>query len=423
MSIINANHFMGRSGFAWWYGVVEDRKDPEKYGRLRIRILGCHTKDKDLIPTDKLHWAYWITTQHSCAMNGLGFSPTGPIPGTWVWGFFMDSDDMQNPMIIGTVIGIPQKEAKKDEGFNDPRDDDKLDEKLAGAPRKIRLRKYPKDGSGAVLVNEIQAYPYPRKYHPLGCEIKELDVNRIARDEMIEKTVIQVMKLTPEDEIQGPHYEGTWKSSGMRDTKVPIAFGGDDDKWDEPEPWYKGEYPFIQVYESESGHIEVDDDTPNKEGSLVWDRTGTFTEVLTDGTEVHHIVFDAYHIVLKKNYVHIMNDQNERLDKEYNLSIGGRWNVEVFGNVNLRCHKSLYAKVDGDANLKVQGEAKVSAASVSITGGEEIKLTTGGKFSVFAGGSIHMKTAGIFAVDASKIYLNSQKAVPSIASSPEEPKK
>ena len=35
--------FMGRDGFTWFTGVVEDRADPLKLGRVRVRQLGYHT--------------------------------------------------------------------------------------------------------------------------------------------------------------------------------------------------------------------------------------------------------------------------------------------------------------------------------------------------------------------------------------------
>ena len=38
--------FMGKEGFVWWYGVVEDRKDPLYLGRVKVRCMGFHTDDK-----------------------------------------------------------------------------------------------------------------------------------------------------------------------------------------------------------------------------------------------------------------------------------------------------------------------------------------------------------------------------------------
>ena len=48
----------GLEKFCWWFGVVEDRIDPLKLGRYRVRILGYHTEDNNLIPTEELPWAY-----------------------------------------------------------------------------------------------------------------------------------------------------------------------------------------------------------------------------------------------------------------------------------------------------------------------------------------------------------------------------
>ena len=48
------NYFMGLDGFVWFTGVVEDRYDPDKLGRVRVRCLGYHTESKELIPTEDL---------------------------------------------------------------------------------------------------------------------------------------------------------------------------------------------------------------------------------------------------------------------------------------------------------------------------------------------------------------------------------
>ena len=42
---------MGKDGFTWFVGAVEDRKDPKFLGRLKVRILGYHTEDKEKLPS------------------------------------------------------------------------------------------------------------------------------------------------------------------------------------------------------------------------------------------------------------------------------------------------------------------------------------------------------------------------------------
>ena len=78
--------------FVWWTGVVEDRIDPLKLGRCRVRVLGYHTDKKgiDHIPTNTLPWATPSQPITSGAMNGIGTTPMGPVEGTWVFGFFRD---------------------------------------------------------------------------------------------------------------------------------------------------------------------------------------------------------------------------------------------------------------------------------------------------------------------------------------------
>jgi hypothetical protein len=102
-----------RDGFNWWIGVVEDRMDPEKMGRCRVRIYGYHTESKVILPTKDLPWATPIQPITSAAISGIGSSPLGPVEGTWVIGFFLDGEDMQQPAIFGTIATKAAKKAFK----------------------------------------------------------------------------------------------------------------------------------------------------------------------------------------------------------------------------------------------------------------------------------------------------------------------
>jgi predicted chitinase len=93
-----------------YYGVVENRKDPLKLGRCQVRIVGLHTHDKAVLPTDDLPWATPMQPVTSAAMNGIGWSPVGPVEGTSVIITFADLDQQQ-PIMLGTIGGIPQSKA------------------------------------------------------------------------------------------------------------------------------------------------------------------------------------------------------------------------------------------------------------------------------------------------------------------------
>ena len=113
-------NFLGRNDFIWFFGVVEDRNDPIRLGRVRVRCYGFHTDDKDKIPTEHLPWAQPIQDITSAAVSGKGRSPTGLVEGSWVVGFFLDGERAQEPVILGSLAGIPAELADTTKGFNDP---------------------------------------------------------------------------------------------------------------------------------------------------------------------------------------------------------------------------------------------------------------------------------------------------------------
>ena len=114
-----ATNFSGRDGYSFFTGVVEDRNDPLRVGRVRVRCLGYHTESKTELPTTDLPWASVMAPTTSPSMSGLGSTPSFLVEGSWVVGFFRDAD-LQEPLVIGTLPGIPSTLADTKSGFNDP---------------------------------------------------------------------------------------------------------------------------------------------------------------------------------------------------------------------------------------------------------------------------------------------------------------
>ncbi len=89
-------NFLGHDGFIWWVGIVEDIHDPDTLGRCKVRVFGYHD-DEINIPTADLPWA---TSIHSPNTPNL-YSPLDV--GDWVFGFFLDSLNAQEPAIVGVI--------------------------------------------------------------------------------------------------------------------------------------------------------------------------------------------------------------------------------------------------------------------------------------------------------------------------------
>jgi len=113
-------NFMGINGFLWFTGVVEDRQDPLKSGRVRVRIVGSHTSDINKLPTSELPWCLVMLPVTSSGVSGVGQSATGLVEGSWVFGFFRDGIFKQEPVVLGSLPGRPVEYSNTTLGFNDP---------------------------------------------------------------------------------------------------------------------------------------------------------------------------------------------------------------------------------------------------------------------------------------------------------------
>ena len=100
---------MGKHGFVWWFGVVEDVEDPLQVGRVRVRCYNFHNISDSILPTEDLPWAHVIMPVTSASYQEKGSSPTFLREGSTVFGFFADGPEAQHPIVMGSMPGIPQE--------------------------------------------------------------------------------------------------------------------------------------------------------------------------------------------------------------------------------------------------------------------------------------------------------------------------
>lgn len=300
--------FAGKNGFVWFQGVVEDRADPELLGRVKVRCLGFHTENKEQLPTEDLPWAYPIQPITSAAMNGIGYAPVGPVEGTWVFGFFRDGESAQEPMILGTLGGIPQEKAKPKEGFNDP--------------------------NGTYPIEELLGEP---------------DTNRLARG-VEEQTYVEFKK--------DPEYIDKMKVAG--------GIGGDGPEVEEPETPYQAKYPFNHVRFSESGHLEELDDTPGAERMHRYHRSGTFEEIHPDGSKVLKIVNSQYEVILKDNNLHVKGDLNVTVEGKANIYSKGDCVVQTDGNMEQVVAQDLKINAGGQVQISAGDLVTIKGSTIKL---------------------------------------------------------
>jgi len=88
-------------------GVVENTSDPMQIGRVQVRAISFHPeRAQGGVPTEDLPWAYVVLPTTASGMSGIG-STHGLLDGSWVFGYFMDGRDAQQPFVLGAFQGAP----------------------------------------------------------------------------------------------------------------------------------------------------------------------------------------------------------------------------------------------------------------------------------------------------------------------------
>ena len=336
---------MGKDGFSWFVGVVEDRNDPAQLGRVRVRVLGRHSDDLTQVKTTDLPWAHVMHPVTDPSMQGLGHTPSFLTQGSWVVGFFRDTE-AQQPVIMGTLPGIPDSEANPASGFNDPRGKD--------SPQK-GFQFEPKHG------------PYPGNITHSGHAVGESDTNRLARGKASEshQSIIS-RRLSRLRGDPGEFVDEDDSNTGIPTaTKPNIKTVSDELKedetrgfWEEPHPkgiiedanpYISAAYPYNHVFESESGHITEVDDSPGAERMFRQHMAGTFEEIHPDGSVVTKIVGDNYEIVIGSENIVIKGSQNITVEGSVRELIKGDYIQEIEGDFVQKIHKNHRVKI-GAAN-------------------------------------------------------------------------
>ena len=135
MSLEATANFIGKEGFNWWVGQIEndgggfynfvnggfDFEDWDWTNKVKVRIVGFHNPSRSELPTEDLPWATVLMPCTSAQRSGIGTQHQLQI-NSWVVGFFMDGTSSQIPIVMGSIgdenpAGGYGTEFGKQEGF------------------------------------------------------------------------------------------------------------------------------------------------------------------------------------------------------------------------------------------------------------------------------------------------------------------
>ena len=126
--------FLGAQ-FNWWIGQIADDatwRDNTSSGkhesggqipgfgrRYKVRIIGYHDKQEESIPSDQLPWAQVMYPVTAGGGQAAAYQTTALRQGNFVFGFFLDGQDQQVPVIMGILGNNAQTSLKTTIGKSD----------------------------------------------------------------------------------------------------------------------------------------------------------------------------------------------------------------------------------------------------------------------------------------------------------------
>ena len=121
--------------FNWWIGQIADDstwRDNNPAGkteeasqvpgwgkRYKVRIIGYHDKEEETVPSDQLPWANIMYPVTAGGGQASAFQSPNLRQGNFVFGFFLDGQDMQVPVIMGVLGNNAQTALKTTAGTTD----------------------------------------------------------------------------------------------------------------------------------------------------------------------------------------------------------------------------------------------------------------------------------------------------------------
>lgn len=328
----------GFKDLLWYIGIVEDNYDPLKLGRVKVRAFGIHSEDKGQIPTEDLPWATLIVGTYN-----MGFKP--PKINAWVFGFFIDGDEAQHPMVLGIIPGI-------------------MTELPSGT-----------DGQYGALDNSV---------HP--CDLNQPDISRLARGEYIDQTYIPVQ-------------------NAVYNKPVMTAAG---EEWTTPGSSYNASYPHNQVLETDSGHVVEIDDTPGSERINIRHASGSRVEFDSVGNVKIGSSGDVFIVTSGNENVAIAGSQNITVDGNVNLYAKNNLNMKVDGNLTTDVHGDYNLNVAGIFQTNVGSGIDLRGSRINIQSKtSDINILSGDKIKM-GGESIHMKSGDVFNIQGNVLNVKSE---------------
>lgn len=290
---------IGKDGFYWFIGVVENRIAPEgKLNQVQVRIFGSHSEKRSDLSTEDLPWARVFGSVNSR-------SETHDLQeGDLVFGFYLDGEQSQEPAILSTIVSNDGGKSSTVNGFTDPRE---------------AFDNFPKVQDA---ISDDFSITYKNRSNNSTTEVRsQLSQSRSKETygksfvKSVKDKVFNFFKLTSQKQFRQTHAESV--------------------------------YPFNKSRETESGHVIEYDDTPGSERIMIMHRSGSYYEFDKNG--------DLTTISRNNNTITIL-DKLDAILKNYDISVKEKMTITA---ESLDIELNKYLNITAPSN-KITGNLRIT---------------------------------------------------------------
>ena len=275
--------------FKLFRGVVENNKDPEKRGRVQVRVLGEDTMDLEKVPTTDLVWAEVMMPATWGGISGVGISSV-LLQGTWVWLFYEDPGNKSLPVVLGVS---PKIHTVQNEG----------------------------------------AAADPDKKYPIKDRLNEPDFNRSGREDGSWSKTEHFTTLT--NKKQGP----CPTPGGVFEETIPT---NQDTK-----------YPYNNIIETQCGHTIQVDDTPGKEQIEIFHKCGSYIHINNEGNITVKSIKKVEQFAQSDNFnIYANKDYNLSVGSNYYVGAGESAKIKYGTTMDLNTGGEANHTYGGDLFVK-----------------------------------------------------------------------
>jgi hypothetical protein len=246
------------------------------------------------------------------------------------------------------------------------------------APQAVPIGQKNADGtiSTGSNVDSTKGFQDPNGQYPRYKN--EQDTNRLATGNNLGRTIVL-------------------KKESARVTDIKVANGG---TFDQPPIPYNAKYPFNKVTQTESGHVVEYDDTPGAERTHNYHKSGTFTEIDANGTQVNQIIGDGFTIYERNGHIYVKGGLDVTVDGAMNLRTDNIFNLEVSGAANINIYQNANINVSGDTNLAVGASLNAKASKINLESVGQFNIKAGTGLNIQAGSDLNLYTEGSIFTEA-----------------------